>query len=211
LKSRELIETAHRAARTKAKDPAEVLVWTVYFLAVSIKAARAALMEYALYIYRRDLWKAHKLFGKDWRKWVKSAVGKTLTAQEQSLLINGIPILNYLRTSPISKGRVTVTDATFFGGKLSSFCDALPVLSRLDINAAADRTIFDNVLLAAATMPRKDFRKYLEKYGRRSRRFKVAGKVFYRKDRATVLLTCSKADIDKLVARLHSIANVSFD
>jgi len=210
MKSRELIEESRQRARAKSKDPSEVLALTLYFLASYAKTARAALMEYALHVYHNELWKAHKLYGKDWRKWVKSAVGsKTFSAQEQSLLINGVPVLSYLRRHPITQDGMTINDVTFLNGKMSSFCDALPVISKLDMSSGAAPAIFRRIIIAAATMPRKELRDYLDKdFGRRGRRIKVAGKVVYKGNRAVVTLTCNKADAARLLKRLQDITNL---
>jgi hypothetical protein len=208
MKSKELIEESRQRARAKSKDHNEVLALTLYFLATYVKAARSALMEYALHIYHNELWKAHKPYGKDWRKWVKNAVGKVLTPQEQSLLTNGVPILSYLRRNPIVHGNTTINDETFTNGKLSSFCSALPIISGLNMDSPADQLVFRRIIVAAATMPRSKFRVYLDKqFERRGRRIKVAGKVFYKGNRATVMLTCDKADAAKLLKKLEGIAD----
>ena len=205
--TRALIEMARSKARAKSQDKNEVVALTLGFLAAHAKAARQAVMDYALQVYHDDLWKGHKLYGRDWRKWVGHALGKSLTPPEQSYLVNGIPVLSYLRRYPITHKGKTINDATFLNGKLSSFEDALPAIGKLDFDLPADRALFKRIVIAAAILSRDKFRAFLdENFGRRGRIANVTGRVAYRGKRAIVTLTCLKEDAPRLLKKLQSIA-----
>jgi hypothetical protein len=204
------IEMALRKARARSKDKDEQVALTLGFLAAQVKVVRQTMMDYAMQVYHDDLWKGHKLYGKDWRKWVGHALGKSLTPSEQSYIVNGIPVLSYLRRNPITHKDKTIDDATFLDGRLSLFEEALPVIGKLELGSSTGQMLFKRIIIAAATMPRDKFRAYLdENFGRRGRVANVTGRVAYQGKRAIITLTCPKEDAPRLLKKLHGIANIA--
>ena len=205
-----VIEAARVKARAKSRDKDEVVALTLGLLAAHAKTARQAVMDYALHVYHHGLWKGHKLYGRDWRKWVGHALGRHLPPPERSYLVNGIPVLSYLRRYPITHNGKTINDATFLKGRLSSFEDALPAIGKLDFDLPIDRKLFKRIIIAAANLSRDQFRAFLDTYfGRRGCVTNVTGRGAYKGKHAIVTLVCMKEDDPILLKKLQGVANLT--
>jgi hypothetical protein len=166
---------------------------------------------YALQVYKDGLWTPHPLYGKDWRVWIKHSIGKVVTPNEQSIITNGVPVLEYLRRNPIRVKDTVINHMTFLrSAKATLFEATLPVVATVDLNSAKDQASFRRLMIAATTMIRDDFRAFLNnEFGRNGRAGWIASsQVRYKGSSVIVTLTCPREDAPRLFKKLRGVADL---
>ena len=171
-------------------------------LARALKHTKAELHRVAFGIYRSGRYRAYPTHN-TWDSWLRFALGRICTPKDLSTLKYTAIVLNRLTHRHIVLNGEELAPDFFLDHRLSYLHDALGTLNRLP-----DGALFDEVMLAVATLSRDDLRQLCDSLNFRQKD-KPACRIRKHGGLTTYLVVCSSdAQAVKVKSRLSSIVYI---